>query len=175
MTDESGVDAGSGVGELMLRQAVAAFRREKISAERAFAQLRAEDWHRSLDEESNSVAVIVQHLAGNLRSRWRDVLTSDGEKPDRDRDAEFVDAGAEPAALLAAWDEGWRTALASLDALTAADLVTTVTIRAEPLTVAQALMRSLAHTASHVGQIIMLAKHWRGPEWETLSIPRART
>src|SRR5690606_10148495 len=106
---------------LLLSETVEDFRRQKGQADRALAQLADADWHATLGEESNSIAVIVQHLAGNLRSRWRDFLTTDGEKPDRDRDAEFEDAALSPADLLAQWEEGWRVALASLDALTVTD------------------------------------------------------
>jgi len=159
---------------LLLSETVEDFRRQKGQADRALAQLADADWHATLGEESNSIAVIVQHLAGNLRSRWRDFLTTDGEKPDRDRDAEFEDAALSPADLLAQWEEGWRVALASLDALTVTDVGSVVTIRGQPLTVAAALLRSLEHTAGHVGQIILLAKHRRGADWQTLTIPKAR-
>lgn len=159
---------------LVLDELVECFRRQKTQAERALAQLEDSDWHRSLDGESNSIAVIVQHLAGNLRSRWRDFLTTDGEKPDRDRDGEFEDAGLGPAELMAAWERGWGVALDSLDALSVDDLTRTVTIRGEPHTVARAIARALDHAAGHVGQIILLAKHWRGARWQTLTIPRRR-
>lgn len=159
---------------LLLEELVACFRRQKVMAERALAQLEPSDWRKSLDDESNSIAVIVQHLAGNLRSRWRDFLTTDGEKADRDRDGEFEDAGLGVAELMEAWERGWAVAFDSLDALSASDLVATVTIRGEPHTVARAIARSLDHAAGHVGQIIMLAKHWRGGEWQTLTIPRRR-
>jgi len=159
---------------LVLDELVACFRRQKAMAERAMAQLEPEDWHRTLDAESNSIAVIVQHVAGNLRSRWRDFLTTDGEKADRDRDGEFEDAGRDAAALMEAWDQGWAVAFASLDALTERDVGRTVTIRGEPHTVARAVARSLDHAAGHVGQIILLAKHWRGAQWQTLTIPRRR-
>src|SRR5690606_18932250 len=105
------------------------------------------DWHAALDADSNSIAVIVQHMAGNLRSRWRDFLTTDGEKPDRDRDGEFEDAGRQPSELLSAWEEGWAIAFATLDSLSAADLHRQVTIRGEPTSVAGALVRSLDHAA----------------------------
>ena len=171
MTDATGpTDSAT----LLLRETVSCFRRQKALADRALAQLHAEDWHAALDAESNSIAVIVQHMAGNLRSRWRDFLTTDGEKPDRDRDGEFEDAGLEPAVLLAAWEDGWRVAFDSLDALSATDLSAQVTIRGEPTSVAAAVVRSLDHAAGHVGQLVMLAKHWRGEQWQTLTIPRRR-
>jgi len=167
-------DRTSDNASLLLRATVSSFRRQKSTADRALAQLREEDWHAALDQESNSIAVLVQHMAGNLRSRWRDFLTTDGEKPDRDRDAEFEDAGRQPSELRAAWEDGWSIALASLDSLTAVDLGKQVTIRGERSSVAEALVRSLDHAAGHVGQIIMLAKHWRGEQWQTLTLPRRR-
>lgn len=170
-------DAGTGDAQaaaLMLAELVECFRRQKAMAERALSQLEEADWHRVLDDESNSIAVIVQHLAGNLRSRWRDFLTTDGEKPDRDRDGEFEDAGLDPDELMAQWEHGWAVALGSLDSLTTSDMTRTVTIRGEPHTVARAVARSLDHAAGHVGQVIMLAKHWRGAGWQTLTMPRRR-
>jgi hypothetical protein len=149
-------------------------RRQRALAERAFAQLEAADWHARLDVEGNSVAVVTRHLAGNLRSRWTDFLTTDGDKPDRDRDAEFAIDEAPPEALMALWDEGWDVALESLDALEPGDLARTVTIRGEPHSVVQAIVRSLDHTAQHVGQIVFLAKHLRGDAWQPLSIPTPR-
>ena len=148
-----------------------ALRRERTVAERALVQLEAADWHARLDPESNTVAVLVQHLAGNLRSRWTDFLTTDGDKPGRDRDGEFAITDAAPEALMAAWDEAWETLLATLEALTPADLMRTVTIRGEPHSVVQAIVRALGHTAQHVGQVLLLAKHLRGEAWQTLSIP----
>jgi len=174
MSDLTKPSGSNDSADLLLRETVASYRRQKALAERAFAQLHDRDWHAALDAESNSIAVIVQHMAGNLRSRWRDFLTTDGEKPDRDRDGEFEDAALEPAELLAAWEEGWAIALASLDALTTADLAATVTIRGEPTSAAAAVIRYLDHAAGHIGQIVMLAKHWRGEQWQTLSVPRRR-
>jgi uncharacterized damage-inducible protein DinB len=150
------------------------FRYLKQQAERAMAQLDDDGWHWAPDAESNSVAVLVQHLGGNMLSRWTDFLTSDGEKPDRDRDAEFVDAGRGRAELLAVWERGWRRLFETLAALDESDLARTVTIRGEPHTVVQALQRSLWHYAEHVGQIIYIAKALRGEAWQTLSIPRKR-
>lgn len=174
MSDSNAVPTPPDSAALLLQETVACFRRQKALADRAMAQLADEDWHAALDPESNSIAVIVQHLAGNLRSRWRDFLTTDGEKPDRNRDGEFEDAGLTPAALLASWEDGWSVALASLDALSAEDLTKTVTIRGEPNSVAMAVVRALDHAAGHVGQIVMLAKHRRGAQWQTLTIPRRR-
>ena len=175
----SGPDGGApadAAGSLLLSETVDAFRQRKALAERALAQLDPDEWGHRLDPESNSVAIIVRHLAGNMRSRWREFLTSDGEKPERDRDAEFEpdDADLDPEALMAEWDEGWRVALDAIGALRPEDMTRTITIRGRPQTVAAALLRQLTHYAEHVGQIVLLAKHLRGERWETLSIPRTR-
>ena len=164
-------DADPLLAEHVLDTLRGALRRERTLAERALVQLEAADWHVRLDPQSNSVAVLVRHLAGNLRSRWTDFLTTDGDKPERDRDGEFAISDATPEQLMAAWDEGWETLLATLEALTPADLMRTVTIRGEPHSVVQAIVRGLGHTAQHVGQILLLAKHLRGEAWQTLSIP----
>jgi hypothetical protein len=126
-----------------------------------------------VDGEANPLALQVKHLAGNFRSRWTDFLTADLDKPDRHRDREFVvEPGDTREALMARWAEGWAACEATLDALTPADLLRTVTLRREPMTALSALTRGLAHTAYHVGQIVLLAKHHAGPAWRTLSIPR---
>jgi hypothetical protein len=151
-------------------------RKLKELADKAIAQVRDEDLTVILDPESNSIAIIVQHLAGNLRSRWTDFLTSDGEKSDRDRDAEFeTHDGSGRAALLAAWDDGWGCLFSTLDGLTADDLGRTITIRSEPHSVVQAVNRGLTHAAYHVGQIVLLAKHFASADWKTLSIPRKQS
>ena len=152
----------------------AAYRRQRALGERALAQVEANHWHVCLDERSNSIAIIVRHMAGNMRSRWSDFLTSDGEKRERDRDAEFAVTDAPPEALMAEWDEGWEVALTALDALEPDDLSRVVTIRGEPLSVAQALVRQLEHYGQHVGQLLLLAKHLRGEAWRSLSIPTPR-
>jgi uncharacterized damage-inducible protein DinB len=158
--------------ELLLREVQAAFARQKAQLERAVAQLPPEAWSVRLGDDGNSVSVLVRHLSGNLASRWRDPFDSDGEKPDRDRDGEFEDAAADPAALMAAWQAAWAIALGTIESLQARDLGRTLTIRGQPLTVAAALVRSLDHTAHHVGQVVMLAKHLSGPAWVTMSLPR---
>ena len=149
------------------------YRRLKQLAERALAQVSAEDYFRSLGPESNSPAILVKHIAGNMRSRWRDFLTTDGEKPDRHRDTEFV-LGHEDTreALTERWQDAWDLTLGELAELTDAQLSTTVTIRGEPFTVSRAIARQLSHYAYHVGQIVQLAMHYAGSDWETLSIPR---
>lgn len=144
-------------------------------ADKALAQVRDEDLSVTLDPESNSLAMIVRHMAGNLKSRWTDFLTSDGEKPDRDRDAEFEARKASRSDLLAAWDEGWSRLFGALDGLTVEDLGRSVTIRAEPHTAVQAINRGIAHAAYHVGQITFLAKHFASENWKSLSISRGKS
>ena len=148
----------------------------KKLADEAMAQVDDARFFAPLGGEENGIALIVKHMAGNLRSRWTDFLASDGEKPDRDRDAEFeVHGGDDRASLLEAWERGWATFLDTLESLTADDLGRTVTIRGEPHTVIRAVDRGVAHSCYHVGQIVMLAKHFAGPEWRTLSIPRRQS
>lgn len=149
-----------------------AFQSYKKMAEKALEQVTDEEFFRVIDAESNSLAVIVKHIGGNLRSRWTDFLTTDGEKPDRLRDTEFVAESDTRESLTELWNAGWATLFATLESLTPGDLDKTVTIRSEEFTVVRAMTRSLAHTTSHVGQIVFLAKHLRSTEWNNLSIPR---
>jgi len=158
-----------------LDDALLQFRKYKKLAEDAMAQVPADAFFRTLDDESNSIALIVKHIAGNQRSRWTDFLTSDGEKPDRNRDSEFETAGETRELLLARWEAGWKLLFDALAPLTDADLSRVVTIRAEPHTVMQAVNRQLTHYAYHVGQIVFLAKHLAGPQWKSLSIPRGKS
>ena len=144
----------------------------KRLAERAMAQVSDEQLFTPIDSEANSIAIIVKHMAGNMRSRWTDFLTSDGEKPDRNRDTEFEDPPATRAAVLACWETGWTCLFSALHALTDDDLTRTVVIRGEPHSVMQAINRQLAHYPHHVGQIVLLAKHFAGGKWQSLSIPR---
>jgi hypothetical protein len=140
------------------------------------AQLRDEDVFLTLDSESNSVALLVKHTAGNMRSRFRDFLTSDGEKPDRFRDREFeLDSATTRADVMRWWEEGWAQVFAALDSLQNEDVMKTVTIRNEPHSVLQAINRQIAHYAYHTGQIVFLAKHLRSSGWQTLSIPRGKS
>jgi len=142
----------------------------------AITQLKDEELFVTFDPEANSVAILVKHLAGNMRSRFTDFLTSDGEKPDRFRDQEFeLNAATTRADVMRWWDEGWAQVFAALDTLKAEDVMRTVTIRGEPHTVLQAINRQIAHYASHIGQIIFLAKHLRSTGWKTLSIPRGQS
>jgi hypothetical protein len=144
--------------------------------EGAMAQLRDEDLFVTLDSESNSIALLVKHMAGNMRSRFRDFLTSDGEKPDRFRDREFeVDSRTTRADVTRWWEEGWAQVFAALDSLRNEDVMKTVTIRGEPHSVLQAINRQIAHYAYHTGQIVFLAKHLRSSSWQTLSIPRGKS
>jgi hypothetical protein len=145
----------------------------KRLAERAMAQLDEEQLFRALDEESNSIAIIVKHLTGNMRSRWTDFLTSDGEKPNRNRDAEFVPCTVSREALMADWEEGWSCLLKALDSLQEDDLGRTVAIRGEAHSAMQAINRQVAHYANHVGQIVLLGKHFASGHWKSLSVPRA--
>lgn len=149
-----------------------AFEANKRLADRAVEQLPDEKLHLALDENTNSIAVIMKHVAGNSLSRWTDFLTSDGEKPGRNRDDEFVDSFRGRAEIFAYWERGWSCLLQALKSLTATDLEKTVTIRGEPHSVPLAMSRSLGHTCYHVGQIVQLARHHAGDKWNTLTIPR---
>jgi hypothetical protein len=151
-------------------------RGHKRMAEAAIAQLEDAELFTIIDPESNSVAILIKHIAGNARSRFTDFLATDGEKPDRFRDQEFeVSATATRAEILRWWEEGWSHVFSTLDSLKPEDVSRTVTIRSEPHTVLQALNRALAHYAQHIGQIVFLAKHLRSKEWSTLSIPRGKS
>jgi hypothetical protein len=159
-----------------LDEAFRAFRGYKRMAEGALEQLSDQEFFHLPDPESNSAALVVKHVAGNLRSRWTDFLTSDGEKPDRNRDQEFIVAETDTRDdLMRRWEQSFTTVFATIQSLRPEDLARTVTIRQEPHSVLQALNRSLLHTAYHVGQILYLGKHLRGSEWKTLSIPRGKS
>jgi hypothetical protein len=163
-------------GDHYLQDVIAMFRKMKQQAERALAQVSDEQFFAQLDPEANSLALIVKHIAGNARSRWVDFLTSDGEKPDRRRDSEFeIEPGNTRAALMEHWERGWQYLFDALAPLGADGLMRTVRIRNEEHTVVQAINRQLAHYASHIGQIVLLAKHHAGPRWQTLSIPRGKS
>ena len=152
------------------------FRGHKRMAEGAMVQLRDEEFFVTLDPESNSVAILVKHLAGNMRSRFTGFLTTDGEKPDRFRDREFeLGAGTTRAEVMKWWEEGWNCVFAAIDSLKPEDVMRTVTVRSQPHTVMQAINRQIAHYAQHTGQIVFLCKHLRSSEWKTLSIPRGKS
>lgn len=157
---------------MVVEAVVHEFRKTKQLADRAIGQLSDADLHVRLDAEANSVAMLMAHMAGNMRSRWTDFLTSDGEKPWRNRDAEFEPPVTDRATLTAAWEEGWRTLFAALDGLTDADLERPVTIRGEQQPVIAALLRQVSHYGGHAHQIVLLGKHLRGPAWTVLSITR---
>jgi hypothetical protein len=139
------------------------------------AQVTDEQLVAVLDNEMNSIAINVKHMAGNMRSRWRDFLMSDGEKPDRNRDSEFEDAPASREALLAVWEEGWSFVFRALEPLSDTDLSRTVTIRGEPHSVMQAINRQIAHYSYHCGQIVLLAKHFNHAGWRCLTVPRGQS
>jgi hypothetical protein len=152
------------------------FRGSKRLAEGAMAQLKDEEFFVTLDPESNSVAILVKHMAGNMRSRFTDFLTTDGEKPDRFRDQEFeLHPTTTRADVMKWWDEGWRRVFSTLESLKPEDVMRTVTIRGEPHTVLQAINRQIAHYAHHSGQILFIAKHLRSHEWKNLSVPRGKS
>jgi uncharacterized damage-inducible protein DinB len=155
-----------------IEDSIALFRFYKKMAEGAMEQVTDEQLFATLDEEMNSIAIIVKHMTGNMRSRWTDFLTSDGEKPDRNRDTEFVEPPATREELLKRWNEGWDSVFHALDPLTDSDLERKVEIRGEPHSVMQAINRQIAHYAYHCGQIVFLAKHFKASEWKSLSVPR---
>jgi hypothetical protein len=154
---------------------IEAFRNYKKLAERAIEQIKTDEYFKAIDEESNSIAVIVKHLGGNLRSRWTDFLTTDGEKADRHRDSEFVAETDTRESLNELWETGWNALFATLESLNIEDFGKTVQIRGEDFTVIKAINRALAHAAYHVGQITFLAKHFRAKDWKTLSVPRGQS
>jgi hypothetical protein len=159
-----------------LQDAILQFRGLKSLADRAVAQVSDAELFATLDEESNSIATIMKHISGNQRSRWTDFLTSDGEKPDRNRDTEFEVEGSETReSVMRRWEQGWDCVFHALEPLGAADLMRTVTIRGQPHTSVQAINRQLTHYGAHVGQIVFLAKHFRSREWKSLSIPRGKS
>ncbi|MGA8367222.1 MAG: DUF1572 domain-containing protein [Candidatus Acidiferrales bacterium] len=158
-----------------VEDSVALFRYYKRLGERAMEQVPDDAFTATLDAESNSIAIIVKHMAGNMRSRWRDFLTTDGEKPDRHRDTEFEAPPRARAEILALWEAGWKYLFDALAPLTDADLARTVLIRNEPHSVMQAINRQVAHYSYHVGQIVYLAKHFAGDRWSSLSVPRGKS
>jgi uncharacterized protein DUF1572 len=156
--------------------AVASFKAYKKLADKAIAQMKDEEFFVTLDEEANSVAVIMKHMAGNMFSRWTNFLTSDGEKPDRNRDMEFViEANTTKTDVLDYWERGWACVFAAIEPLQPQDFEKTVMIRGETHTIVQALNRQMTHYAYHIGQIVFLAKHFRSAQWNSLSIPRNKS
>jgi len=164
------------IGANFLEDALWTFRYYKQLAERAFAQIDDADFFRVIDEESNSIAVNMKHMAGNMISRWTDFLTTDGEKPERNRDLEFVMLPeTTKAEMIAYWEKGWQRIFQALAPLRPEDLMRTITIRGQDHTVVQAINRQIAHYAYHVGQIVYLAKHFKSNAWQSLSVPRNRS
>jgi hypothetical protein len=161
---------------MFLEQASAIFRKQKALAEKAMAQLSDDQLFEAIDSEANSIAVIVKHLHGNMRSRWTDFLTTDGEKPDRQRDGEFVmPPKPAKAQVMQWWEEGWALLFSALADLAPRDVSASVRIRGDEMSVMAAILRQVDHYAQHVGQIVLLAKHARGEEWASLSIPRGKS
>lgn len=158
-----------------LEDSIALFSQYKSLAERAMTQISDEQLFQTLDNEMNSIALIVKHMAGNMRSRWTDFLTSDGEKPWRDRDSEFVEPPATRESLMELWEEGWRCVFRTLNLLQNSQISQTVTIRGEAHSVMQAINRQIAHYSYHCGQIVFLAKHFANQSWQSLSVPRRRS
>jgi len=166
----------SDVASHYLEEARRQLRGHKRMGEGAISQLRDEDFLVTLDAEANSIAILVKHIAGNMRSRFTDFLTSDGEKPNRFRDREFeISAATTRAEVMSWWEEGWACVFSAIDPLKPEDVMRVVTIRNEPHTVLQAINRQIAHYAQHIGQIVLVAKHLRSSEWQTLSIPRGKS
>jgi len=164
---------GQLITQLYLDDIRASFRAYKKLAEKGLAQIKDEEYFVTLDEESNSVAVIMKHMAGNMISRWTDFLTSDGEKTDRNRDQEFViAAGTTKDEVFASWEQGWSCLLNTVESLQPADLDKEIFIRGKAHSVVQAINRQMTHYAYHIGQIVFLAKHIRSTEWKSLSVPR---
>ncbi len=158
-----------------LKDSIDVFRYYKKLGERAMAQCPDEALFTTLDAESNSIAIIVKHMAGNMRSRWTDFLTTDGEKPDRHRDTEFEAPPKTRTELMEMWERGWKHVFDALELLSDADLARTITIRTEPHSVMQAINRQIAHYCYHVGQIVYLARHFAGDKWQTLSVPKKKS
>ena len=162
------------IGHDFLSNSIEEFGKLKRLADRAIAQLDLKDYHWQPDKESNSIAIIMKHLSGNMMSRWTDFLTTDGEKADRNRDEEFIDDIDSATSLIAKWEKGWDRLFDTLSDLTEDDLMRTITIRNEPHTVIKAIIRQLAHYGNHVGQIVWIAKHIKCDTWQTLSMPRRK-
>lgn len=163
------------MGETYLHVVLERFKSVKADGDKTIAQLDIEQLHWVFNEESNSIAVIVKHVSGNMISRWTDFLLTDGEKTTRNRDDEFIDSIDTKKELIAIWEKGWQVFLNALQSLTTEDLLANVTIRGQQHTVIDAIERQMAHYASHVGQIVYVGKQIKGNEWNTLSIPRGQS
>ncbi|CAN5755160.1 DUF1572 domain-containing protein [soil metagenome] len=164
------------LGPHYLEDAISTFRAYKKLAEKALDQLQDGEYFTQIDEESNSIAVIMKHVAGNMLSRWTEFLTTDGEKPERDRDMEFViESQTSESEVMSYWEKGWQRTFETLEGLQPEDLLRTVMIRGEAHTVVQSINRQLAHYPYHIGQIVFLAKHFRSADWKSLSIPKNKS
>jgi uncharacterized protein DUF1572 len=162
--------------EIYIKDALRHFRSLKWLAEKAVAQIRDDQFFTTLDSESNSIALMMKHIAGNMLSRWTDFLTTDGEKPDRNRDSEFeIEQADTKESLFAFWESGWRSLFDAIESLGPDDLTETVFIRGEPHLVVEAINRQFSHYSYHVGQIVFLAKHLASQSWKTLSVPRGKS
>jgi len=172
----SGITMSSETGSQYLDEVFRGLRGHKRLADDAIAQLNDEQFFALASPDGNSVAIIVKHMAGNMRSRFTDFLASDGEKPDRNRDQEFIVEGAAARdEILRAWEQQWQLVFDTINSLQPDDVERTVTIRSQPHTVLQALNRAALHLAYHTGQIVLLAKHWKGSDWKTLSVPKGQS
>jgi hypothetical protein len=163
------------LGKIFIEETIKSFKGLKSNSEKALEQLSYADIHWSMNEESNSIAVIMKHVSGNMISRWTDFLTTDGEKENRNRDSEFVNEFKSREELMNYWNNGWKVCLDSLSSLSENDLGKTIYIRKEPHTVIRAMQRSLAHIAYHCGQIVFIAKQIKGKDFKSLSIPRGQS
>lgn len=164
------------IAQNFLNDSLESFRSYKKLADKAMTQVSDEEFFKQLDEESNSIAIIVKHIVGNMFSRWTDFLTTDGEKPNRERDMEFVMLdGVTKQEMLKRWEEGWQCVFDAIEPLTPEDLARKVFIRGQEHTVLEAINRQLTHYPSHIGQITFLAKHFRGSDWKTLSVPKNKS
>jgi hypothetical protein len=162
-------------GKIFIEETIKSFKGLKSNVEKALDQLNHTEVHWSLNEESNSIAIIMKHIAGNMISRWTDFMTTDGEKENRNRDSEFVDEFKSREELMEYWKKGWTVTINSLTSLSENDLEKIIYIRKEPHTVVRAMQRSLAHIAYHCGQIVYLAKQIKGKDFKSLSIPRGES
>jgi Protein of unknown function (DUF1572) len=161
--------------ENYLADAVQSFRNYKKLADKSIEQVSDDEFFRPIDGEANSIAVIVKHIAGNLRSRWSDFLTADGEKPDRNRDGEFIADNDTRESLLEFWEKSWQILFDSIEPLTVEDFAKTITIRGQSHTICEAINRQSMHYAYHIGQIAFLAKHFRCENWQTLSVAKNKS
>jgi hypothetical protein len=161
--------------ENYLRDAIESFRNYKKLADKSMEQVSDEEFFKQIDEESNSIAVIIKHISGNQISRWTDFLTTDGEKDFRNRDSEFIVESDTRESLLAYWERGWKVLFAAIEPLNVEDFEKTITIRGQKHTICEAINRQLTHYSYHIGQIAFLAKHFRSKDWKTLSVPKNKS